>query len=179
MIMEVLMKFRSQFLKRSVRAAVIVMASVSVVFAQKSPPATRLWSVGPRTKSEPVMGFAFGSGGATVTSPHEDSQTSSIYAATRSVVFVGDRLVLASKVGMRQVPEAKIPVQVYQLLSLDTQTGRVKGKREITAFGSLPVFATNDAHVIVAGRRLRTASPRLSFTGILGSSHSARSRSNT
>ena len=58
--MEILMKFRSQFLKRSVRAAVLVMASVSVVFAQKSPPATRLWSVGPLTKSEPVMGIAFG-----------------------------------------------------------------------------------------------------------------------
>ena len=80
-------------------------------YAKKSSTATRLWSVGPLTKSEPVMGFAFGSGGATITGPHEDSQTSSIYAATRSVVFVGDRLVLASKVGMRQVPEAKIPVQ--------------------------------------------------------------------
>jgi hypothetical protein len=95
------MRNRPQLLNCFVRAALLLMASFGVAFAQSLPPATRLWSVGPLTKSEPVMSFAFGSGGATVTGPHEDSQTSSIYAATRSVVFVGDRLVLASKVGMR------------------------------------------------------------------------------
>ena len=67
--------------------------------------------------------------------------------------------VLASKIGMRQLPEAKIPAQVYQLLSLDTQTGHVKDSREILAFGSLPVFATNDAHVIVAGRTVLRLTP--------------------
>jgi hypothetical protein len=149
----------------------------ATVFAQNLPSAARLWSVGPLTKSEPVMGIAFGSGGATVTGPYEDSQTSSIYAATRSVVFVGDRLVLASKVGMRQVPEAKIPVQVYQLLSLDTQTGRVKEKREITAFGSLPVFATNDAHVIVAGRNVLRLAPDLKDAGVLDYHGSAENMS--
>jgi len=110
------------------------------------------------------MGFAVGtSGGTTFTGPHTDSQTGSIFAATRSVVFVGDRLVLASRIGTRQVPEAKIPAQVYQLLSLDTQTGQVKESREITAFGSLPVFATNDAHVVVAGRTVLRLTPRRRF----------------
>jgi hypothetical protein len=108
------------------------------------------------------MGFAVGaSGGTTLTGPHIDSQTASIFAATRSVVFVGDRLVLASKIGMRQIPEAKVPAQVYQLLSLDTQTGQVKETREITAFGSLELFATDDAHVIVAGRNVLRLTPDL------------------
>ncbi len=135
--------------------------------AQNVPEPSRVWSVGPLTKAEQVMSFAVGNSGTTLSGPHIDSQTSSIYAATRSVVFVGDRLVLASKVGMRQVHEARIPVQVYQLLSLDAQTGRVKEKREITAFGSLPVFATNDAHVIVVGRNVLRLAPDLKDVGVL------------
>jgi hypothetical protein len=126
-----------------------------------------MWSIGPLTKGEQVMGFAVGaSSGTTLTGPHIDSQTGSIFAATRSIVFVGDRLVLASKIGMRQLPEAKIPAQVYQLLSLDTQTGQVKDSREILAFGSLPVFATNDAHVIVAGRTVLRLTPDLKDAGV-------------
>ena len=78
-----------------------------------------------------------------------------------------DRIVLASKIGMRQVPDAKIPVQVYQLLSLDTQTGHVKDRREIIAFGSLPVFATNDEHVIVAGRNVLRLTPDLKDAGVI------------
>jgi hypothetical protein len=41
--------------------------------------------------------------------------------------------------------------EIYQLLSLDAKTGETKDVREIPAFGSLAVFATNDAHVIVSG----------------------------
>jgi len=41
------------------------------------------------------MGVTIGGGGATVTGPRVDSQTGSIFAATRSVVFAGDRIVLA------------------------------------------------------------------------------------
>jgi hypothetical protein len=115
-----------------------------------------VWSVGPLTKSEQVTGgfVVTANGGTVLTGPHIDSQTGSIFAATRSVVFAGDRLVLASKIGMRQVPDAKTPAGVYQLLSLDAKTGQIKETREITAFGSLKLFATNDAHVIVAGRNV-------------------------
>jgi hypothetical protein len=113
------------------------------------------------------MRFSVGAGGTTLTGPNIDSQTGSIFAATRSIVFVGDRLVLASKIGMRQGPDAKIPIQVYQLLSLDIQSGHVKDKREITAFGSLKVFATNDAHVIVAGRNVLRLTPDLKDAGVL------------
>jgi len=53
------------------------------------------------------MGVTIGGGGATVTGPRVDSQTGSIFAATRSVVFAGDRIVLASMVGMRNVDGAQ------------------------------------------------------------------------
>ncbi len=67
---------------------------------------------------------------------------------------------------MRQLPDAKIPARVYELLSLDTHTGQVKDSREILAFGSLPVFATNDAHVIVAGRTVSRLTPDLKDAGV-------------
>lgn len=111
------------------------------------------------------MGISVGSGGATVTGPHVDSQTSSIFAATRSVVFAGDRVVLASNVGMRRVEGAQTPEHVYWLLSLDSNTGEVKGSREFLAFGSLQVFATNDAHVIACGRSVLRLTPDLKDDG--------------
>ena len=83
--------------------------------------------------------------------PHIDSQTGSIFSATRSVVFAGDRIVLASMVGMRKVEGAPVPEEVYQLLSLDAQTGEVKGSREFVDFGVRAIFATSDAHIVVSG----------------------------
>jgi hypothetical protein len=171
------MKLGPKPLKKIGLAVLLVTAIAMYAPAQNLPAPSRVWSVGPLTNAEQVMGFVVGNSGTTLSGPHIDSQTSSIYAATRSVVFVGDRLVLASKVGMRQVPDAKIPVQVYQLLSLDTQTGRVKEKREITAFGSLPVFATNDAHVIVAGRNVLRLAPDLKDAGVLDYHGSAENMS--
>src|SRR5260370_527150 len=106
------------------------------------------------SRREDGMSIGFGGGGGTLTGPGVGTQTSSIFAATRSVAFAGDRVVLASKVGTRSVEGAKVPEQVYQVLSLDVQTGEVKDAREISAFGSLQVFATNDAHVIISGRTM-------------------------
>jgi hypothetical protein len=143
----------SKTLGRGARVASLLIICSALGFAQdaKLPPATLVWSAGPLTKSEPVMGIAFGSRGATITGPHVNSQTGSIFAATRSVVFAGDRIVLASMVGTRQVEGANALEEIYQLLSLDAKTGETKDVREIPAFGSLAVFATNDAHVIVSG----------------------------
>jgi hypothetical protein len=90
-----------------------------------------------------------------------DSQSSSIFTATRGVVFAGDRIVLISKGGMRQVPGHNIPAHVYKLLSLDPKTGEVKDTREISAFRDVPIFATNDAHVIVAGYTVLRLTPDL------------------
>ena len=171
-----LMKLRPEPLVR-IGLPILLVGVAIWAAAQRLPAPSRMWSVGPLTKAEQVMGFSVGAGGTTLTGPHIDSQTSSIYAATRSVVFVGDRLVLASKIGTRQVPDAKIPVQVYQILSLDTQNGHVRDKPEITAFGSLPVFATSDAHVIVAGRNVLRLTPDLKDAGVLGYHGSAENMS--
>jgi hypothetical protein len=111
------------------------------------------------------MGVSFGAGGPTFTGPRVDSQTRSIFSATRSVGFAGDRIVLASMTGMRKVEGAQAPASAYLLLSLDRQTGEVKDTKEITAFGSLPVFATNDEHIIVAGRSLLRLTPDLKEAG--------------
>jgi hypothetical protein len=123
----------------------------------------RVWSVGPLTKTEAVMGLVLRAGGATVTAPHVSSQTGSIFVATRSVVFAGDRIVLASMVGMRKVEGAQVPESVFQILSLDAGTGEIKNIREATASASL--FATNDGHVIVSGRSLLRLTPDLKDDG--------------
>jgi hypothetical protein len=128
---------------------------------------SRVWSIGPLTKGEQVMGFAVStSGGTTLTGPHLDSQTGSIFTATRGVVFAGDRIVVISKTGMRQIAGHAIPAHVYKLLSLDLKTGQVKDTREITAFRDVPIFATNDAHVIVAGYTVLRLTPDLKDAGV-------------
>jgi len=55
---------------------------------------------------------------------------------------------------MRHVEDAQVPVSVFQLLSLDIKTGETKDTRELTAFGSLPLFATRDGRIIVSGRNV-------------------------
>jgi hypothetical protein len=140
-------------------AALLLVGSAAIGFTQKLPPPTRLWSVGPLTKAEPVMGVAFGAGVATVTGPHVDSQTRSVFSATRSVVFAGDRIVLVSMVG------AQMPKQVYQLLSLDAKTGEIKDSREFVDLGVRAIFATNDAHVVVSGTSVLRLTPDLKDDG--------------
>jgi hypothetical protein len=154
--MKIPVKFSPQIPKRSGLVALLLMLSVQITAAQILSRPTKVWSVGPLTKNEPVMGVAFDAKGATVTGPHENPQTGSVFAATRSVVFAGDRIVLASMVRTRKVEGGQRLEQVYQLLSLDVHTGEVKKTREIPAFGSLKLFATNDAHVIVSGRSVAT-----------------------
>jgi len=153
--------------KRFGQVTLLLLLSVAAVSSQKSVSPRRVWSVGPLTKSQPVMGFAFGPGGATFTGPHVDSQTSSIFAATRSVAFAGDRIVLVSMIGMRrvEVQGKQASEEVYQLLSLDAATGKVEATREIDAFSSVQVFATNDAHVIVTGKSLLRLTPELKDDG--------------
>lgn len=137
---------------------ILLLGSISLCFAQKATQPTRIWSVGPLMKSAPVMGISFGAGGATVTGPHVDSQTGSIFAATRSVIFAGDRIVFASIVGMT-------PKQDYQLLSLDIKTGEIKDSRELVDFGVRAIFTTNDAHVIVSGSTVLRLTPNLKDDG--------------
>ena len=145
---------------------VFVVVTLSVASGADQAPSL-VWSIGPLTKGEQVMGFAVStSGETTLTGPHLDSQTSSIFTATRGVIFAGDRIVLISKVGLRQVPGHNVPAHVYKLLSLDLKTGQVKDTREITAFRDVPIFATNDAHVIVAGHTVLRLTPDLKDAGV-------------
>jgi hypothetical protein len=163
--MNMMVKSCLQSVKRFGLGALLLLACAAIGLAQKLPMPTRVWSVGPLTKSEPVMGIALGAGGATVTGPRVNAQTGSIFAATRSVVFAGDRIVLASMLGMRKVEDSQNPAEVYQLLSLDLLAGEVKDTREISAFGSLKLFVTNDAHVIVSGRSVMRLTSDLKDAG--------------
>ena len=140
------------------------MVSVGGAFAQTLPQPTRVWSVGPLTKGRPVVGVVIGAGSTALTAPHVDTQTGSVFSATRSVVFAGDRIVLASMVGMRRVEGSQIPEASYDLLSLDALTGDVK-EIAVSTFGSLSVFATDDAHVIVSGRSVMRLTPDLKDAG--------------
>jgi hypothetical protein len=160
------MKSRLQSIK-NLGFGTLLLGSIGICAAQKVPQPVRVWSVGPLTNGASVMGISFGNGGTTVTGPHVDSQTGSIFAATRSVVFAGDRIVFASRVGMRKVENAQVPAGVYQLLSLDRQTGEIRDSREFLAFNSLKVFATNDEHVIVSGRNVMRLTPDLKDAGSL------------
>jgi hypothetical protein len=107
------------------------------------------------------VGVTLSHSGVTLTSSSADSGTGSIFAATRSVVFAGDRIVLASFVGTREAEG--VQTWVYQLLSLDTQTGKVIDRREV--LGPVSVFATADAHIIVAGSNVLRLTPDLKDAG--------------
>jgi hypothetical protein len=143
----------------------LLLAFVGVAAGQKAPAATRVWSVGPLVQPQTVGGVAFGAGGATFNGMHVDSQTGSTFAATRSVVFAGDRIVVAVSLGMRAVEGKATPIRFCQLLSLDEKTGEVKDRRDISECVSLPIFATNDGHVIVSGSNVLRLTPDLKDEG--------------
>ena len=142
-----------------------VMAGVGA--AQKLVEGKQLWSVGPLIKPQTVGSVAFGNGGATFSGMHVDSQTGSTFAATRSVVFVGDRIVVAASLGMLTVVGRPTPVRMCELLSLDAQTGVVKDRRDISECASLAIFATNDGHVIVSSNNVLRLTPDLKDDGTL------------
>lgn len=145
--------------------SILLLSVCAVGSPQKLPSPTRIWSVGPLTKSEPAMIGTFGAGGVTVTGPQSNAQTVSVFQATRSVVFAGDRIVLRSELGMRKVEGTQNPETVDRLFSLDMQTGEIKDTRDFSGFGSLRVFATNDAHVIVSGQNVLRLTPDLKDVG--------------
>src|SRR4051794_12367822 len=90
-------------------ATVLTMVMLNGESSEAQEP-SRVWSIGPLTKGEQVMGFTVSTSGATqLSGPHLDSQTSSMFTATRGLVFAGDRIVVISKTGMRQVPGHAIP----------------------------------------------------------------------
>jgi hypothetical protein len=122
---------------------------------------SRIWTVGPLTKGQSVMGISFGPGGPAITPPHIDTQTRSIFSATRSIAFAADRIVVSVQKGMRRTDGNQVPVSVFELLSIDAKTGEIVDRHEFEAYASLPVFATNDEHIIVCGRKVFRLTPDL------------------
>jgi len=134
---------------------------LSFGFAQNPSRSIRVWSVGPLTKAETVGEVAFGASGPAFTGARMDSQTESVFQATRRAVFAGDRIVIAMRVG----PPA--PNQVYRLLSLDAKTGDIRDSRDLADFGLRAIFATNDGHVILSGANVLRLTPDLKDEGVL------------
>jgi hypothetical protein len=155
----------ANFVWRCGLVVVLLVVIAGVGAAQKVPEGERVWSVGPLVKPQAVESVAFGNGGATFSGMHVDSQTGSTFAATRSVVFAGDRIVVAANLGMRTVEGRPTPVHVCQLLSLDGQTGEVKDRRDFPECVTLPIFATNDGHGIVSGHQVLRLTPDLKDEG--------------
>jgi len=152
---------RATFLCRYELFALFMAAIVATAAAQRVPEAKKVWSVGPLVKPQTVGSFSFGANGATFGGMHTDTQTGSTFAATRSVVFARDRIVISASLGPQTEEGKPTPVRVCRLLSLDVQTGAVKNSRDFPECFSLRIFATNDGHVVVSGRRLLRLTPDL------------------
>ena len=130
--------------------AALCFAIPSAASCQKLPQPVRVWSIGPLVQR--------------VASSSALSASTAPLAATRSMVFAGDRIVLASRSDKQ--PEAATASQTaFQLISLDAETGAVKDTREITSSSHLNLFATADAHVIVSGSNLMRLTPDLKDAG--------------
>lgn len=137
--------------------ALFVLITGVTTFAQNLSSPVRVWSVGPLTKSQLVGDVELGSKGAKLTPTHVDSQTGSIFKATRSVVFAGDRVVIAIDQSHTE--------QQFLLLSIDARTGEVKDSREFSKFGLRAIFATEDGQVVVSGSTVLRLNPDLKDDG--------------
>jgi hypothetical protein len=89
--------------------------------------------------------------------------TGSEYAATRQVVFAGDRVLAVFDSGSAGY-EGKWPLSNYRLLSLDLRTGTKKNEINLTGrWGTMPyIYATNDDHIDVQSSPPRVLNPDLS-----------------
>ena len=89
--------------------------------------------------------------------------TGSEYAATRQVVFAGDRVLAVFDSGSAGYA-GKVPMSNYRLLSLDRRTGAKKNEIDFTGrWGTMPyIYATNDDHVDVQSNPPRVLNPDLS-----------------
>lgn len=127
--------------------------------AQKPGRPERLWVVGPLTHIAQTEA-------AKLSGPSPELiQTGTAEAATRSVVFSGHRVVLVADLGLQQRQGQTTPVDVTELISLDAATGAVKNTREFTNLGTARLFATDDAHVILAGTNVFRLTPDLRDAG--------------
>jgi hypothetical protein len=117
----------------------------SLLFAQKLPPEPRkVWSAVLQKETWQAM------------------NTGSEYAATRQMVFAGDRLVVVFDSKM-PFYEGKQPMSTYRVLSLDQATGTVRNQMEFTGrWGAMPyIFATNDDQLTMQNGPVQRLKPNL------------------
>lgn len=113
--------------------------------------ATLVWSVGPLTPGQPQPGTSVIPKRLRLSGPSLALiQTGTAFAATRSVVFAGDRVVLLADLGPPTPQSGSTSADVMALVSLDANTGVVKNTRQFSDLPGAELFATSDAHVIVA-----------------------------
>ncbi len=92
--------------------------------------------------------------------------TGSEFEATRRMVFVGDRIVLAFDAGSASYQGTQ-PMSQYKVLSLDRASGTVKNQLDFTgSWGSAPLlFATSEEHVVLDSGKLELFNADLVSTG--------------
>ncbi len=88
--------------------------------------------------------------------------TGSEYAATRQVVFAGDRIVVVFDAGSASY-EGNTPMSHYRVISLDRETGQTKNEQDfIGRWGSMPyLYATADERIDVQSNPPRRLNPDL------------------
>lgn len=92
--------------------------------------------------------------------------TGSEYAATRQVVFAGDRIIAVFDAGMAGY-EGKEPMSNYRLVSLDQATGQVRNTLEFKGgWGSMPyLYPTDRSHLVMVNGLVRLLNPDLTSGG--------------
>jgi hypothetical protein len=140
---------KTTMIERFFIASVGLLSSSAIHGQQKAPP-VRLWDVGPLVRATSVPEVTFGTRRANFTSPRVSSQTSSTFAATRRVIFSGDRVVALVLTETRNAEDSQIPLPSCELFSIEIKSGQIKESRGLDDCGSPKIFATGDDHVIVA-----------------------------
>jgi hypothetical protein len=131
------------------RLSAFCFISAAVVNCQQP---VRVWSIGPLVESSAPSSAL--------------SASTAALAPTRSIVFAGDRIVLAFKSG-KQAGNAATSQRAFQLISLDAQTGSIKDTRAIASSTHFNLFATDDAHIILSGSNLMRLTPDLKDAGAI------------
>jgi len=140
-------RYRAHVIANTLGILVLFIPSLSALaHPQKYPPeAQRVWSTVLQEQTWQGM------------------NTGSEYAATRQVVFAGDRVLAVFDSGAAGY-EGKWPLSNYRLLSLDLLTGTKKNEVEFTGrWGTMPyLYSTNGDRIDVQSNPPRVLNPDLS-----------------
>ena len=146
-------------------ATLLFAAFIGVAAAQKVPEAKKVWTVGPLVKPQTVGSFSIGAGGVALGGMHTDLRRASTFAAMRSVVFAGDRIVVSASLGMRTLEGWPTPVRVCQLDITRHPDRSCQGSARFPDCVTLPIFATSDGHESCRVRSVLRLAPDLKDAG--------------